>query len=72
MKSKFVEKLGDQYEIMSGYEVAKEIDKIFKNTNYPLSSEQYKVLYSALVIWICHLLHINGKKSKIKPNGIGD
>lgn len=48
MKSKFVEKLGDQYEIMSGYEVAKEIDKIFKNTNYPLSSEQYRVLYSAL------------------------
>ena len=31
MKSKFVEKLGDQYEIMSGHEVANEIDKIFKD-----------------------------------------
>lgn len=48
MKSKFVEKLGDQYEIMSGYEVANEIDKIFKSTNYPLSSDQYRVLHSAL------------------------
>ena len=28
MKSKFVEKLGDQYEIMSGYEVTNEINKI--------------------------------------------
>ena len=34
MKSKFIEKLGDQYEIMSGYEVAKEIDKIFKTVPY--------------------------------------
>ncbi len=48
MKSKFVEKLGDQYEIMSGHEVANEIDKIFKSTNYPLSSDQYRVLHSAL------------------------
>lgn len=48
MKSKFVEKLGDQYEIMSGLEVANEIDKIFKNTNYPLSSNQYKALLFAL------------------------
>ena len=48
MKSKFVEKLGDQYEIMSGHEVANEIDKLFKNTNCPLSSEQYRVLHSAL------------------------
>ena len=48
MKSKFVEKLGDQYEIMSGHDVANEIDKIFKNTNCPLSSEQYKALLFAV------------------------
>lgn len=48
MKSKFVEKLGDQYEIMSGHEVANEINKIFKSANYPLSSGQYRVLHSTL------------------------
>ena len=48
MKSNFVEKLGDQYEIMSGHDVANEIDKIFKNTNCPLSSEQYRALLFAL------------------------
>ena len=62
MKSKFVEKLGDQYEIMSGHAVANEIDKIFKSRNYPLSSEQYRALHSALGnsgicgnLEICHL-----------------
>lgn len=48
MKSNFVEKLGDQYEIMSGHDVANEINKIFKNTNCPLSSEQYRALHFAL------------------------
>lgn len=48
MKSKFVEKLGDQYEIMSGQMVANEINKIFKMTDYPLSSEQYRILHSTL------------------------
>lgn len=48
MKSKFVEKLGDQYEIMAGYDVANEIDKILKSTNYPLSPDQYRVLHFVL------------------------
>ena len=48
MKSKFVEKLGDQYEIMSGHAVTNEINKIFKMSNCPLSSEQYRALHSAL------------------------
>ena len=48
MKSKYVEKLGDQYEIMSGHAVANEINKIFKMSNCPLSSEQYRALHSAL------------------------
>ena len=33
MKSKYVEKLGDQYEIMSGHEVDNTIDNIVKNNN---------------------------------------
>ena len=41
MKSKFVEKLGDQYELLSGHETATEIKNILKDANLPLSKEQY-------------------------------
>jgi hypothetical protein len=47
MKSKFVEKLGDQYELLSGYETATEVKNILKESNLPLSKEQFMALYNA-------------------------
>ena len=47
MKSKFVEKLGDQYELLSGYKTATEVKNILKESNLPLSKEQYAALRNA-------------------------
>ena len=47
MKSKFVEKLGDQYELLSGYETAIEVKNILNESNLPLSKEQYTALCNA-------------------------
>jgi len=47
MKSNFVEKLGDQYELLSGYETATEVKNILKESNLPLSKEQFAALYNA-------------------------
>ena len=40
MKSKFVEKLGDQYEVLSGIETLYIIDKILENSKTPLTLDQ--------------------------------
>ena len=40
MKSKFVEKLGDQYDVLSGSEVLYIIDKILENSKTPLTLDQ--------------------------------
>ena len=45
---KIAKKLGDRYEVLSGFEVYRMISKIFKDGGEPLNKEQDRVLFSGL------------------------